>query len=388
MFCVGKSCEQSDASTASVPFCPLPADVRGAVAAGFRAGRSPDVMATTAGLPVVEPPHQGSAPWPSSDPPDLRVPIAFLGSRIARGSLPDGMGLDQIAPTLAQVIGYARAHPEVRAGTAVALGDGASERARDTAGRGDRVGRRGDAGPRKRMAPPHRAHDPRGWGGHAARHDGLPSARPHRDAHDDGHGRIAVPARDHGITDPGRARRGRGPLDRRRADLRDLHPRGRSPSLVRGPLARGHRRGPTDGPRPGGERVVPGRAAERRRDGGERSAARRPQAAPSRLRIARRRARRDGRGAARPHRARGHAHGRHRLRRTGPGARGPDRDRRNRRRGKGRGDALGPDRAARGRGARRPGGERLRGGRVLPEHEGARRRRSHGRRGRRDRCAR
>lgn len=129
MFCVGKSCEQSDASTASVPFCPLPADVRGAVAAGFRAGRSPDVMATTAGLPVVEPPHQGSAPWPSSDPPDLRVPIAFLGSRIARGSLPDGMGLDQIAPTLAQVIGYARAHPEVRAGTAVALGDGASERA-------------------------------------------------------------------------------------------------------------------------------------------------------------------------------------------------------------------------------------------------------------------
>jgi hypothetical protein len=40
---------------------------------------------------------------------------------VARGSLPGGMGLDQIAPTIAQALGYDRAHPEVRQGTAVPL---------------------------------------------------------------------------------------------------------------------------------------------------------------------------------------------------------------------------------------------------------------------------
>jgi hypothetical protein len=118
-FCVGKSCRQSDASAASVPFCPLPADVRTAVAAGFRAGRSPDVMAATGAAPVVEPAALGGAPWPSAAAPDLRVPIAFIGPQVGRGALPDGTGLDQIAPTLAEALGFTRAHPEVRAGTSV-----------------------------------------------------------------------------------------------------------------------------------------------------------------------------------------------------------------------------------------------------------------------------
>jgi hypothetical protein len=80
-------------------------------------------MATTAGVRVVEPESEGGVPWPSAASPDLRVPIAFLGQVIGRSSLPDGMGLDQIAPTIAQEIGFARSHPEVRAGTAVTLND-------------------------------------------------------------------------------------------------------------------------------------------------------------------------------------------------------------------------------------------------------------------------
>ena len=77
VLCVGRSCEDRQASAASVPFCPLPVDVRTPIVAGFRAGRSPDVMATTAGVRVVEPPGRGGVPWPSQTPPDLRVPIAF-----------------------------------------------------------------------------------------------------------------------------------------------------------------------------------------------------------------------------------------------------------------------------------------------------------------------
>ena len=121
LFCVGRSCNDR-AAAASVPFCPLPSDVRSSIAAGFRSGRSPDVMATTAATAVVEPPGPGGAsPWPSDATPDRRVPIAFIGPSVTRGSLPDGMGLDQIAPTVAQVLGYERGHPEVRAGTAVPL---------------------------------------------------------------------------------------------------------------------------------------------------------------------------------------------------------------------------------------------------------------------------
>ncbi len=45
--CVGESCDEANASTARVPFCPLPADVRDLIVAGFRDGRSPDVSAAT-----------------------------------------------------------------------------------------------------------------------------------------------------------------------------------------------------------------------------------------------------------------------------------------------------------------------------------------------------
>jgi hypothetical protein len=127
-FCVGKSCDTGDASAAaSVLFCPLPADLRAQIAAGFREGRSPDVMAATADPDVAtELPAGGSVAWPSagSDPIDTRVPIALFGTGIARGKVPPGTGLDQIAPTLEEILRYRRPHPEVRAGQAI---DGAVE---------------------------------------------------------------------------------------------------------------------------------------------------------------------------------------------------------------------------------------------------------------------
>jgi hypothetical protein len=132
VFCVGKSCDTGDASAAAaVPFCPLPAELRAEIAAGFREGRSPDVMAATAGSDVAtELPAGGSVAWPTagSDPIDTRVPIAFFGTGVDPGSIPAGTGLDQIAPTLAEVLQYRRPHPEVRAGQAIdgAVAAGAS----------------------------------------------------------------------------------------------------------------------------------------------------------------------------------------------------------------------------------------------------------------------
>ena len=50
-FCVGKSCAQEDiAAAAAVPFCPLPAALRDQIVAGYRQGRSPDVMGHDATL--------------------------------------------------------------------------------------------------------------------------------------------------------------------------------------------------------------------------------------------------------------------------------------------------------------------------------------------------
>jgi hypothetical protein len=51
--CVGRSCERSTAASAGTPFCTLPGTVREGIAAGYRDGRSPDVLAVTAeGSPV------------------------------------------------------------------------------------------------------------------------------------------------------------------------------------------------------------------------------------------------------------------------------------------------------------------------------------------------
>lgn len=129
IFCVGSSCDAGEArAQATVPFCPLPERLRREIAAGFREGRSPDVMAATAGLDTVSTQVQRSArvPWPGTEDrdgvpglPDTRVPIVFFGAGVRPRALPAGTALDAIAPTLESITGFRRAHPEVRTGEAV-----------------------------------------------------------------------------------------------------------------------------------------------------------------------------------------------------------------------------------------------------------------------------
>jgi hypothetical protein len=86
-----------------------------AIAAGYRDGRSPDVLAvTTENGRIVGP----DAAWPSvaSDEEGL-VPLVFAGSAIRPGTeVPPGTTLDAVAPTLASAIALRRLNPEVRSG--------------------------------------------------------------------------------------------------------------------------------------------------------------------------------------------------------------------------------------------------------------------------------
>jgi hypothetical protein len=130
LFCVGSSCDAGSAETqATVPFCPLPEALRRAIVAGFREGRSPDVMAATAAPGTVDTgfgDHVRVA-WPGSGDAagaeavtDARVPLVFLGGGVMPGSLPDGVRLDAVAPTLEEITGEHRDHPDVRTGASIA----------------------------------------------------------------------------------------------------------------------------------------------------------------------------------------------------------------------------------------------------------------------------
>ena len=120
-FCVGHSCDEPTRASAEVPFCSLPEAVRDAVAAGYREGRSPDVMAVARGDlrgGTAWPDRGLDPPWPSLDGgAGGTVPIVFAGEGIAPGAELEGATLDRVAPTIAEVIGLDRAHPEVRSGT-------------------------------------------------------------------------------------------------------------------------------------------------------------------------------------------------------------------------------------------------------------------------------
>ena len=123
--CVGKSCPTTSVAKADVPFCPLPDELRTLLENGFYKGRSPDVFAVAKGPDV----HggtggkaSGAAPmWP--DPGQVSattVPIVLYGDGVIPGAdIPDVTGMDQIAPTLANIAGLDRGHPEVRAGVAI-----------------------------------------------------------------------------------------------------------------------------------------------------------------------------------------------------------------------------------------------------------------------------
>jgi hypothetical protein len=119
-FCAGNSCNDASAAAAEVPFCPLPAGLRDAIGAGFRQGRSPDVLAAAASTPVITAVPGQTVAWPSTGTASpATAPLAFLGPNVTRGALPSGTGLDDVAPTVAALLGYAPPHPEVRAGRAI-----------------------------------------------------------------------------------------------------------------------------------------------------------------------------------------------------------------------------------------------------------------------------
>ncbi|HYJ60378.1 MAG TPA: hypothetical protein VE032_02810 [Actinomycetota bacterium] len=100
---------------ARVPFCGLPEETRRLIVAGYRAGRSPEVLGTTAAGSGV---RTSSTPWPSMNDA-VAVPLAFVGERIVGRRLPDGVTLDDVAPTLARAAALDRPFPEVRSGTPI-----------------------------------------------------------------------------------------------------------------------------------------------------------------------------------------------------------------------------------------------------------------------------
>jgi hypothetical protein len=129
--CAGRSCASPAGAVVEAPFCSLPTDLRRALTQGFYDGRSPDVLAIAAGAVAGGTGYRATpAPvWPSLEARRANVPIVFWGAGVATGVTIRRAGLDDIAPTIAEIIRLDRPHPEVRAGTAIA-GVAAGERPR------------------------------------------------------------------------------------------------------------------------------------------------------------------------------------------------------------------------------------------------------------------
>ncbi|HET9309654.1 MAG TPA: hypothetical protein VFP41_00315 [Actinomycetota bacterium] len=129
ILCVGGSCHTPAArAQGDVPFCSLPKELRRSIAAGFREGRSPEVMGATAGPGTVRTTFgkSGVVPWPGGTGtgatparPDDRVPLVFFGGGVAPHAISDGVLLDSVAPTLEEIVGIRRDHPNVRTGEAI-----------------------------------------------------------------------------------------------------------------------------------------------------------------------------------------------------------------------------------------------------------------------------
>lgn len=128
--CAARTCAGNDVGQARVPFCPLPDALKANLAAGFREGRSPDVLAVTSGRTIVGggDPVDASVAWPGlGSASSTGVPIVFWGTGVDPGAtVANDAGLDQIAPTISDALGFRRPHPDVRAGVSlpgVANGD-------------------------------------------------------------------------------------------------------------------------------------------------------------------------------------------------------------------------------------------------------------------------
>ena len=119
--CIGRSCDDTTES-ARVPFCPLPERLRTLLVDGYREGRSPDVLGVAASDPGVFTEPSSTAlrePWPAMQTDD-RVPIVFSGTGVTSGvEVPSGTTLDDVAPTVAEILGFDRPFPKVRSGTAI-----------------------------------------------------------------------------------------------------------------------------------------------------------------------------------------------------------------------------------------------------------------------------
>jgi hypothetical protein len=118
--CFGRTCERVDAAAADVPFCSLERGLRERIVSGFWDGRSPDVIAIARGRRAFGATGQPSPGWPSTGTEPVRVPIAFMGSGVNDSAqIPSETRLDAVAPTIAEIIGLDRPHPEVRSGRAI-----------------------------------------------------------------------------------------------------------------------------------------------------------------------------------------------------------------------------------------------------------------------------
>ncbi len=123
--CLGRSCAEETAVRSSVPFCSLPAGLRDRIAAGYRESRSPDILAVTradvrlSGGTAWD--RFVDAPWPTVGTRVPKLPLLFYGTGVAAGTrIPAGIGLDDISPTVAEIIGFDIPHPEVRSGRPIA----------------------------------------------------------------------------------------------------------------------------------------------------------------------------------------------------------------------------------------------------------------------------
>ena len=125
--CVGRSCERPGVERTPAPFCSLPAAVRQSLIDGFREQRGPDVFAVSGGTGVVGStglePEELTPAWPSTRATNAgRVPLAFAGSGVAHDAhVPAGTTLDDVAPTVARILGFRRPTYEepVRSGSAI-----------------------------------------------------------------------------------------------------------------------------------------------------------------------------------------------------------------------------------------------------------------------------
>jgi hypothetical protein len=124
--CADNSCTAQASARSEVPFCSLPSAVRAGVGAGYREGRSPDILAVTRTDEL-----QGSTAfgggaslrpaWPSvAGRENTTVPIVFSGTGVDSGAgIPSAASLDDVAATEARILGLHRPHPEVRSGSAI-----------------------------------------------------------------------------------------------------------------------------------------------------------------------------------------------------------------------------------------------------------------------------